>query len=68
MAEFSQALGRALNRPSWASVPPSVLALMLGEMADMLLTGQRATPDAALKVGFQFKYPHLADALSALRL
>lgn len=68
MAEFSQALGRALNRPSWASVPPSVLALMLGEMADMLLTGQRAMPDAALKLGFQFKYPHLADALPALRL
>ena len=68
MAEFSQALGRALNRPSWASVPPSVLALMLGEMADMLLTGQRAIPDAALKLGYQFKYPHLADALSALRL
>lgn len=68
MAAFSQELGRALNRPSWASVPPSVLALLLGEMADMLLTGQRATPDAALKLGFQFKYPHLADALSALRL
>lgn len=68
MAAFSQELGRALNRPSWASVPPSVLALMLGEMADMLLTGQRATPDAALKLGFQFKYPYLADALSALRL
>ena len=46
----------------------SVLALMLGEMADMLLTGQRAIPDAALKLGYQFKYPHLADALSALRL
>jgi len=68
MEEFSRALGRALNRPSWASVPPSVLALMLGEMADMLLTGQRAMPDAALKLGFQFKYPHLAGALSALRL
>lgn len=68
MAEFSRALGRALNRPSWASVPPSVLALMVGEMADMLLTGQRAMPDAALKLGFEFKYPLLADALSALRL
>jgi NAD dependent epimerase/dehydratase family enzyme len=37
-------------------------------MADMLLTGQRAMPDAALKLGFAFKYPHLADALKALRL
>jgi len=68
MAEFTRTLGAALNRPSWVSVPPSVLALMLGEMAGMLLTGQRAMPDAALKLGFQFKYPQLADALSALRL
>jgi uncharacterized protein len=68
MAEFAHSLGKVLNRPSWVSVPPSVLALMVGEMADMLLTGQRALPDAALKLGFQFKYPQLADALSALRL
>ena len=68
MAEFSRTLGGVLNRPSWVSVPPSILALMVGEMADMLLTGQRATPEAALKLGFQFKYPHLVDALSALRL
>ena len=68
MAEFSQTLGRVLNRPSWLSVPPSLLALTVGEMADMLLTGQRAAPDAALKLGFQFKYPHLVNALSALRL
>ena len=68
MAEFSQTLGRVLNRPSWLSVPPSLLALTVGEMADMLLTGQRATPDAALKLGFQFKYPHLVNALSSLRL
>jgi uncharacterized protein (TIGR01777 family) len=68
MAEFSRTLGGVLNRPSWLSVPPSLLALMVGEMADMLLTGQRATPDAALKLGFQFKYPNLIDALSALRL
>ena len=68
MAEFSRNLGAALNRPSWVSVPPSVLALMVGEMADMLLSGQRAMPDAVLKLGFQFKYPQLADALSALRL
>ena len=57
-----------LNRPSWMSVPPSLLTLMVGEMADMLLTGQRALPEAALKLGFEFKYPHLVDALKALRL
>jgi len=68
MEQFSKALGDALNRPSWVSVPPSVLALMLGEMAEMLLSGQRAVPDAALKLGYVFKHPNIAEALQSLRL
>jgi len=68
MEEFAKALGQALNRPSWVSVPPSVLALMVGEMADMLLAGQRAVPEAALKLGYVFKYPTIVGALESLRL
>jgi uncharacterized protein len=68
MADFAKALGDVLNRPSWVSVPPSALALLLGEMADMLLTGQRAVPEAAVKIGYKFKYPNLTDALRSLRL
>ena len=68
MAEFSKTLGGVLNRPSWARVPPSVLALMVGEMAEMLLNGQRAIPEAAIKLGFKFKYPNLKLALESLGL
>lgn len=68
MAEFSKALGDMLNRPSWMAVPAALLALALGEMADMLVTGQRAIPRAALQLGYHFKYPHLVDALRSLRL
>ena len=68
MEDFSKALGDVLNRPSWVSIPPSVLALMVGEMADMLLTGQRALPEAAMKLGYNFKYPNLTEALQSLRL
>jgi uncharacterized protein (TIGR01777 family) len=68
MNEFSKTLGDVLNRPSWARVPPSVLALMLGEMSEMLLNGQRAVPDAAVKLGYVFKYPALAEALRSLHL
>lgn len=68
MAEFSKSLGAALNRPSWMSVPPSALALLTGEMADMLLTGQRAVPEAALRFGYSFKYSMIAEALRALHL
>jgi uncharacterized protein len=68
MGEFSKALGDALKRPSWASVPASVLSLLLGEMADMLLTGQRALPQAALNQGYKFKFQRVRAALDALRL
>jgi len=66
--EFCKALGKVLNRPSWAPVPASLLSLMLGEMAEMLLTGQRALPAAALKLGYQFKYQNVFDALASLNL
>jgi len=41
------------------------LRLALGEMADMLLTGQRVIPAVAQKLGFQFRYPNLREALEA---
>ena len=68
MEDFAKALGNVLKRPSWMSVPPSALAVIAGEMADMLLTGQRAVPEAAIKLGYQFKYPMVDDALKSLRL
>jgi uncharacterized protein len=68
MAEFCKTLGDVLNRPSWASVPTGVLTLLLGEMAEMLLGGQRAVPQEALRLGYEFKYPSLMAALQSLRL
>jgi uncharacterized protein len=57
-----------LKRPSWVSVPASALALVAGEMADILLTGQRALPEAASKLGYVFKYATIRGALESLRL
>jgi uncharacterized protein (TIGR01777 family) len=68
MEQFCKALGVAVNRPSWAGVPASLLTLALGEMADMLLTGQRAVPEAAEKLGYNFRYSNIAEALRSLRL
>jgi hypothetical protein len=64
-AEFSQALGRALNRPSLLPAPPFALRLMLGEMADaLLLSGQRALPVRATDLGFTFRYSQIDEALA----
>lgn len=62
--EFSKALGRALHRPAIARMPGPVLRLALGEMADILLTGQRVVPKRLLEAGFRFEFPNLDAALA----
>ncbi|HEY3306193.1 MAG TPA: TIGR01777 family oxidoreductase [Candidatus Binatia bacterium] len=66
MKEFSRTLSRVLHRPCWAPVPAFALHLLLGEMADMLLTGQRVMPAAAQKLGYRFRHPELREAIEAL--
>jgi hypothetical protein len=55
-----------LRRPALLPMPPLALRLLLGEMADLLVTGQRAIPARALEMGFRFKFTRLDDALSDL--
>lgn len=66
-AEFTRLLGRALHRPAFLPAPAFALRLALGEMADaLLLTGQRAVPAAADRLGYRFTYPDLAAALDEI--
>jgi hypothetical protein len=44
------------------------LTLLVGEMAEMLLNGQRAVPRAAMNLGYKFRYPYLLPALESLHL
>ncbi|HEV8578487.1 MAG TPA: TIGR01777 family oxidoreductase [Thermoanaerobaculia bacterium] len=62
--DFSRALGKALHRPSLAPAPAFALRLLLGEMADAVLSGQRAVPHRLLEHGYIFRFP---EALAALR-
>ncbi len=65
--EFAGALGRALHRPAFLPAPSFALKLMLGEMADaLLLSGQRAIPAKAQRLGFTFRYATLDDGLRAV--
>jgi uncharacterized protein len=65
--EFARALGKSLGRPSWIPVPGFALRAVAGELADYLLEGRRAVPAALERLGFAFRYPTLAGALSASR-
>lgn len=62
--EFSRALGRALRRPALLPAPAPALRLVLGELAELLLGGQRVLPKRLLQAGFQFRYPELEMALA----
>jgi uncharacterized protein len=66
MKEFCRTLGSVLHRPCWAPVPGFALRVLLGEMADILLMGQRAVPATAQKLGYRFRYPTLQEALETL--
>lgn len=65
-AEFTRALGHALHRPAFMPAPAFALRLALGEMADaLLLSGQRAIPARAEKLGYTFAFRQVDDALRA---
>ena len=63
--EFTAALARAVHRPALLPVPGIAMRLALGEMASMLLTGQRAIPAAATAAGYAFEHAELDGALAA---
>lgn len=64
--EFALTLGRVLGRPAVVPAPAWALRLVLGEMSAMLLTGQRALPEAALRAGYRFRHTELEPALRAV--
>ncbi|TMB26676.1 MAG: TIGR01777 family protein [Deltaproteobacteria bacterium] len=63
MKEFARALGRALHRPAVLPVPAFALRLAVGEMAEVLLGGQRALPKKALDGGYRFRFDDVDRAL-----
>ena len=63
---FSQALGRVLRRPAFMPLPAVLLRLGLGELAELLLGGQRALPRRLLEAGFRFRFNALDAALDDL--
>jgi len=63
---FSRIVGRVLGRPAVLRMPALVLRLVFGEMAMVLLEGQRVVPRRLLEMGFGFRFPELEAALRDL--
>jgi uncharacterized protein (TIGR01777 family) len=64
--EFGTALGRTLHRPAFVPTPPLALRVLLGEVADVIATGQRVLPKRALALGYHFRFPGIDAALADL--
>jgi hypothetical protein len=62
-AQFSAALGKALGRPSYLPTPSFAFQIAFGEVAMLLLEGQRALPKRLQEAGYSFHYPEPEAAL-----
>jgi len=62
--EFARALAASLHRPALFPMPAPIVRLLVGEMAHLLLTGQKVLPARAQAEGFHFRYPDLPSALA----
>lgn len=62
---FTNVLGRVLKKTPRLTIPSFILRVVFGrEFADLvLLSGQKALPERALNMGFEFKYADLEKAL-----
>ena len=66
-AELTEALGRALHRPTLFPVPTAALRLALGRgrTEALLLASQRVHPAVLTAAGYAFRHPDLDGALAA---
>lgn len=66
-AELTQAIAQTIHKPLFLpNVPSFALKLMVGEMAQMVLGGNRVSNEKILQAGFQYQFPTLQEALKDL--
>lgn len=65
--DLNKAIGKALGRPVFMPpVPGIVLKMILGQMAEVVLTGSRVSSEKIQQEGFQFHFKTLEAALKDL--
>jgi uncharacterized protein (TIGR01777 family) len=64
--EFTAALARALNRPAIFPAPAFALRAALGGFSSEILGSKKIVPKVLTEAGFEFDYPHISAALTAL--
>ncbi len=54
---LARLIGKVMGRPSIIPVPGFAMRLAFGEVAEVVLKGQRAIPQRLLDLGFEFDFP-----------
>jgi len=63
--QFTKALGKVLNRPTFFSMPAVAIKFAMGQMGEeLLLTGKRILPKKIQDAGYTFLYENLKEALA----
>ncbi|MCP4460030.1 MAG: TIGR01777 family protein [Cytophagales bacterium] len=66
-ADFTKAVAKELNRSLWLpNAPAFILKMVFGELAQVVLGGNRVKSNKIKKKGFSFDYPQLDAALMEL--
>jgi uncharacterized protein (TIGR01777 family) len=65
-AELTATLASVLHRPALLAVPVPVLRLALGGVASELLSSARVLPSKLVTAGYEYRYPELRPALTAV--
>lgn len=64
LQQLVDALGAALNRPTFFNVPARLLTALMGQLAkDLVLASTRMEPHALLDAGFRFEHPRVEDVV-----
>jgi uncharacterized protein (TIGR01777 family) len=64
--ELAKLMGKIMGRPAFVPVPGFAMRLAFGEVADVVLKGQRVVPQRLLDLGFEFRLPTAEAALKDL--
>ncbi len=64
--EFTSALARAMHRPALFPAPAIALKIALGGFSSEILGSKKVVPSALTDAGFEWDYPHITNALTAL--
>jgi uncharacterized protein len=63
---FASTLGRVMSRPSFMPAPAFAFKLAFGEVATIVVDGQRVLPERLTKAGYRFQFDELEPALRDL--